>query len=230
MSWARSQWGGGAAKGAVAVAVLFLGIVAAQAQSTAADGPTGRIDFAAASLPPATVEVDLTQDMFGDLIGLGDAAVAGVVNRSCSRPGRRVATRKLSTWPPISSKPRDRSSNRQQGRPRSARVRVYKNLGDKAENMPDMLSRFDGQLSSGGWDTVVRMRDSDESVRVSLVRSEGAIRGAFVVVADGEDVVLVNVVCDVSPENVKKLSAAATKIGLDNGLEEAIKAKLLHKH
>jgi len=109
-------------------------------------------------------------------------------------------------------------------------VRVYENLGDKAEKAPDVLSRFDGQLSSGGWDTIVRVRDGDNSVRVCLVRGEGAIRGAFVVVADGENVVLVNVVCDVSPENVKKLSAAATKIGLDNGLEEAIKAKLHHQH
>lgn len=226
----KAQWGRGTAKGAAVAAALILGMAAAQAEPAAADAPTGRIDFAAASLPPATVEVDLTQDMFGDLIGLGDAAVAGVAESLLQSAGAKggdseglhlaadqlEGTRQILE---IASKV-----------VHEARVRVYKNLGDKAENMPDVLSRFDGQLSSGGWDTVVRVRDGDDSVRVSLVRSEGAIRGAFVVVADGEDVVLVNVVCDVSPENVKKLSAAATKIGLDNGLEEAIQAKLLHKH
>ena len=31
-----------------------------------------------------------------------------------------------------------------------------------------------------------------------------------------------NAVCDVSPENVKKLTSAATKIGLENGLKQAI--------
>lgn len=40
---------------------------------------TGHIDFASVNLPPATVEVDLSQEIFSDLIGLGDAAIAGVV-------------------------------------------------------------------------------------------------------------------------------------------------------
>jgi Domain of unknown function (DUF4252) len=229
MSWTRSQWVGGAARGAVAGAVLLLGIVAAQAQSAAADGPTGRIDFAAANLPPATVEVDLTQDVFGDLIGLGDAAVAGVAESLLQSAGANDNPDGLNLA----------ADQLEAGRQilqiasqvvHEARVRVYDNLADKSEDTPAILSRFDGQLGADGWDTVVRVRDGDDSVRVSLVRSDGAVRGAFVVVADGNDVVLVNVVCDVSPENVKKLSAAATKIGLENGLGEVIKAKLHHKH
>jgi hypothetical protein len=33
-------------------------------------------------------------------------------------------------------------------------------------------------------------------------------------------------VCDVSPENVKKLSAAATKIGLENGLLQVLEKEM----
>jgi hypothetical protein len=34
------------------------------------------------------------------------------------------------------------------------------------------------------------------------------------------------VVCDVSPENAKKLTSAATKIGLENGLAQELEAKM----
>jgi hypothetical protein len=40
----------------------------------------------------------------------------------------------------------------------------------------------------------------------------------------------VNVVCDLSPENVKSLTSAATKIGLDNGLLMKLEAKFRQAH
>ena len=42
------------------------------------EAPSGRINFEAAKLPPASIEVDLSQEMFKDLFGIGDAAIAGV--------------------------------------------------------------------------------------------------------------------------------------------------------
>jgi hypothetical protein len=50
----------------------------------------------------------------------------------------------------------------------------------------------------------------------------------FIQATDGDNVVIANVVCEVSPDNVKKLTSAATKIGLDNGLAAAIEMKMKH--
>ena len=68
----------------------------------------------------------------------------------------------------------------------------------------------------------------DESVELSLVRHDGAIRGAFVIATEGDDMVLVNVVCNVSPDTVKALTAKAAQIGLDHGLKQVIEGKLKH--
>jgi hypothetical protein len=59
-----------------------------------------------------------------------------------------------------------------------------------------------------------------------LLRSEGAVRGVFVVAANGGGLFVGNVVCDISPDNVTKLTSAATKIGLENGLAQAIEEKM----
>src|SRR5215813_14296468 len=40
--------------------------------------PEGRLDFEAAKLPAANVEVDLSQETFHSLFGIGDAALTGV--------------------------------------------------------------------------------------------------------------------------------------------------------
>ncbi len=63
----------------LAAATVLLA-VAAHAEALAADGPStvGRIDFEAAKLPEANVEIDLSQDMFKSLFGIGDAAITGV--------------------------------------------------------------------------------------------------------------------------------------------------------
>ena len=63
----------------LAAATVLLAVVA-HAEALAADGPStvGRIDFEAAKLPEANVEIDLSQDMFKSLFGIGDAAITGV--------------------------------------------------------------------------------------------------------------------------------------------------------
>jgi hypothetical protein len=52
------------------------------------------------------------------------------------------------------------------------------------------------------------------------------VLGAFVVASDGRSLVLANVVGDVSQANVKKLTSAAAKIGLENGLQNALDLKM----
>ena len=52
----------------------------------AENAPVGRLDFQAANLPEANVEVDLSQEMFRDIFGIGDAAIAGVVEVLAKSP------------------------------------------------------------------------------------------------------------------------------------------------
>ena len=54
-------------------AIAHLPAVAADESAT-----LGRLDFKKANLPEANVELDLSQEMFHDLFGIGDAAIAGV--------------------------------------------------------------------------------------------------------------------------------------------------------
>jgi hypothetical protein len=46
------------------------------------------------------------------------------------------------------------------------------------------------------------------------------------VAGENNDLVLANVVCDISPENVKKLTATAAKIGLENGLQQILEVQM----
>ncbi|MCH8840809.1 MAG: DUF4252 domain-containing protein [Planctomycetes bacterium] len=215
---------GRAASGAALAVVLLFGPATALAQ--AADGRSGHIDFASVDLPPATVEVDLSQEIFSDLFGLGDAAIAGIVesltqsNDAQSSKATELAAGQLAAAREIIQLAKQLV--------REVHVRVYEKLSDEENNALELAARFEKQLTSGQWDSVIKIRDGNDSAHVSFQRVEGSILGVFVVVADGKDVVLANVVCDISPENVKKLTAAATKIGLENGLRDAIERKLRH--
>jgi hypothetical protein len=105
-------------------------------------------------------------------------------------------------------------------------VRVYSDLPEGNDLTAHVTSKFDNQLREGNWDNVARVREDDDLVRVSVLRSDGAIRGVFVIVAERDEMVLANVVCDVSPENAKKLTSAAARIGLENGLGQVIEMKM----
>ncbi len=223
----HSPRAGRAASGAALAVVLLFGPATALAQ--AADGRSGHIDFTSVDLPPATVEVDLSQEIFSDLFGLGDAAIAGIVesltqsNDAQSSQAIELAAGQLAAAREIIQLAKQVV--------REVHVRVYENLGDEQNSALDLAARFKDQLSSGQWDSIVKVRDGNDSAHVSFQRVEGSVLGVFVVVADGNDIVLANVVCDISPENVKNLTAAATKIGLENGLRDVIERKLnRHAH
>jgi hypothetical protein len=208
-------------------AVTFCLAAVAHSQATAAgDAPTvGRIDFESAKLPEANVEVDLSQDMFKDLFGIGDAAVAGVAetllkstNSGEGARGVRMAAEQLESARQIMQLAGDVV--------REVRVRVYESLPDDAGGAQKLFAPFDEQLRAGKWETLAKVHDDENVVRVSAIRSGGSIQGIFVTATDGDSVVIANIVCDVSPENVKKLTSSATKVGLANGLAQAIESKM----
>src|SRR5262245_49446149 len=65
----------------------------AQAEEAASQAPIGRLNFEAANLPEANVEVDLSQEMFRDIFGIGDAAIAGVVEALQKSPDQGDAAK-----------------------------------------------------------------------------------------------------------------------------------------
>ena len=207
---------------ATAIALVVYGALATNAQTVAAQEPAaiGRIDFESANLPPATVEVELGPGMIGDLLGLGNAAIGGVAQTLMDSPQGSDTTKLAAEQLAAVQEIVQLSSEVV----REIRVRVYD------DGPAPLRSQFANQLKSGKWNTIVRVHDGNESVELSLVRQNGAVRGVFVIGADNNDLVLVNVVCNVSPEKVKTLTAKAAQIGLDNGLQQLLEQKLRHLH
>lgn len=212
-------------------AVTFALAICAHSQSWAADdsGTVGRIDFKSLKLPEATVEVDLSQDMFHDLFGIGDAAIAGVAETllKSTGDGDNAKTTKMAAEQLQAARQIVQLAGNVV---HEVRVRVYDHFGKSGGDPQELFQAVSGQLEASKWETLVRVHDHDSIVRVAAIRGDGAIKGLFVIVNDRENVVLANVVCDVSPENIKKLTSTATKIGLDNGLAEQIAQKIKMKH
>jgi hypothetical protein len=209
----------------VAAMLCTLSSAFAQAEEETPKAPVGRLNFEAADLPEANVEVDLSQDMFRDLFGIGDAAIAGVAEALLNSPKTGDGAQAMS----VAAEQAEalRQIIQLAGNVvHEVHVRVYENMSE--DSTGDFMTRykpFEEQLSAGNWETLARVRKEDEMVRVAAIRDSGALRGLFVVATDGNGLVLANVVCDVSPENVKLLMSAATKIGLENGLAREIEIK-----
>src|SRR3954468_10290260 len=208
------------------VGLLYAATAARAAETTSSSEATGRLNFEDAKLPPANVEVDLTQGMFQDLFGISDAALAGVAETLLKSTGdknlqgTKLAAEKLEAA---------RMMIQLAGNVvREVRVRLYKDMGKESDSLKNIGSQFDEQLQAKKWETLVRVRDDRKTVRLSALRSGGAVHGVFVLASDDHNLVLANIVCDVSPENVKKLTATATKIGLDNGLAQQLEMQMRH--
>jgi len=218
--------GRGNGNGMLAAATLMLAVIShAQAPAAEAAGSIGRLDFEAAKLPEANVEIDLGQDMFKDLFGIGDAAIAGVAESlvksagiNDGAKGARLAAEQLNTARQIIQLAGNVV--------RELRVRVYEGRPEDAVSAEKLFKPFDEQLHNGKWETLARVHKDKNSVRVSAIRNDGAIQGIFITVTDGRNAVVANVVCDISPDNVKNLTSTATKVGLENGLAQVIEQKM----
>jgi hypothetical protein len=221
----RSTWfflrGNGMIGAAMTVLIYHLA-AAAFAAETAEAGALGRIDFEGAKLPPANVELELGQATFSSLFGVSDAAVAGIAETLMkSAEGEHAESTKLAAEQLAAVRQVIGLVNKVV---HEVRVRAYEKMAE------DLSAHFEKQLENGDWQRIALVRKGDESARVYAIYRDNAIRGVFVIASGHGGQALVNVVCDVSPENVKSITAAATKIGLDNGLEQVIEMKLRRMH
>ncbi|MBX3425130.1 MAG: hypothetical protein KF688_05570 [Pirellulales bacterium] len=212
--------------GSLAAAAGLLATPTAVAQSSvaAATEPSRLVPIDHPGAESANVELTLTAAMFRDLAGLGDAALAGVAqgllpSPDGQHPARAVAAEQVA---------RIRDIVRVlEGTVEEVRVQVYADPGrSQAASTPAVADHYTNKLNASGWDRIVKVATPRESVVVFAHRQDGALRGLFVVAGKGNELVLVNAACDISPDRLKRVTEQLTKVWLELGgdreLERAV--------
>ncbi len=211
--------------GSLAFACLLTGFAFAEDPSAKTAAPKGSVEFDCPDAPDGEMaELDLSQGMFKDLFGIGDAAVAGVVEalrQSAATTGGESELQEAAEQLEAARQIVQLAGQVIKG----VRVRDYDTGAADDKQVSKLVFYYDKKLRAQGWETIVRSTSGDETIVVAVLRENGAIKGVFCISADTE-IMLANVQCDISPENVKKLSAAATKIGLQAGLFDVLKQEI----
>jgi hypothetical protein len=189
----------------------------------------GRIEFDYADGPQAAVEFDLGPGMAGDLFGIGDAAVAGVADALAKAAGAKQGA-EGTRFAADQVKAAEQIVATLKEVVRGVRVRVYNGQGDQTAEMEKLIGHYNDKLKAENWETILKAHERNQTVTVSAIRGAGGIKGVFVAATDGHGTALVNVVCDISPENVKKLSTVAMNSGLQAGLGQVLEAKFSKMH
>jgi len=78
------------------------------------------------------------------------------------------------------------------------RVRIYEVHGDN-ERIARNFDHMGSKLSKDGWSPVMLVREEGELVQMYVKPSGGHIRGLTIVSADGDEVVVVNIMGDIDP-------------------------------
>jgi hypothetical protein len=205
------------------ICVAVTGVLADEAakDSTASSSkatPCGEVDFDCPGLPDASIEVDLSQGMFKDLFGLGDALISGAVDGLV-----KAVSGKKDDSEEAHATAEELQAARQivqlAGQVvKGVRVREYDEGAPLA--IKEVAAHFSAKLKAQNWETVVRVRSEDELYVVNVLRVDGAIKGLFLIVHDDDSTVLANIVCDLSPENMQKLASAASATGVKVSMDE----------
>ena len=179
----------------------------------------GRVDFDVPDAPAATVEVDLKEGILSAIGGIGKAAIQGVIEGLEHQGEGDSAVQQSAEHLQAVNGIVEIASNMI----REVRVRVYGQLSEQTQNTrASMVEHYRNKLDGTKWDSVVRVHEGDSSVVVYTLQDDGTIRGLFVIVSEPDDLVMVNVVCELTPEKVKQITSHATQIGMKVGLEELI--------
>jgi hypothetical protein len=208
---------------ALAWAAIVALVVSAGAQNAAlaAEVTAGRIKFDYPGKARATVEVDLDREMFASFFSIGEGAITGAVEALNEAPegqpgsdAVREAAARAAGAKELIAIAKDVVND--------VHVRIYDGIQRDSEESGDIIEHYNKQLDENGWDNVVRVSEGAKGVRVSIARGNDSIQGLFISVFEGDELVLVNLTCDISPENAQRLANAAVKSGLQAGLGPAL--------
>ena len=200
----------------VATSFVFSASSLAEATET-----PGRIAFDFPHAPPATVEVQLKHGLLSALTDIVAAAVdgatEGLMESGDGRPAIQESAELLQAVKQILA-----STNEVV---REIRVNMYENMSD-SQSAASMADYYRTQLAESAWDHVVQIREGDTHIVVFTQQAESTIRGVFVMVSEGDELLLANAVCELSPERVKALTNQATKVGLKFGLADVLESAM----
>ncbi len=202
-----------------ALAVLISSYTA-YGQSPADSSTAGRVAFDIPDVPPATVEIDLGKGLIRHAVGLGDAAVAGFLEGLTSSPDSQSSEN-------VQFLAQQLTSARELGDVVSEvvqeiHVRVWDNLPAESQLAERAVAHFDTTLVGAGWEPALRVQERNNLVRAYVHRQGESISGVLFIAGEGNDVVLANVIGDLSPEKVHKLTSTATEIAVTLGLDKEI--------
>jgi hypothetical protein len=79
------------------------------------------------------------------------------------------------------------------------RIRIYEVNGDTG-NIAHNFERMGNRLNNDGWDPVMLVREDDELVQMYARHSSSGMRGLTIVSADDDEVVVVNIMGSIEPE------------------------------
>ena len=96
----------------------------------------------------------------------------------------------------------------------SVNVRVFNNLTTSQDAVIDTMAAVAEDLDAQQWQRIVRVREEQEHVDVYFRMSDDAslIHGITVMVSDSAESVLINIVGDISPDDI---NALATRFDID---------------
>lgn len=100
------------------------------------------------------------------------------------------------------------------------RVRIYEVHGDNGR-IARNVEHMGDKLGNDGWQPVILVREEGELVQMFAKPSASGIRGLTIVSANGEEVVVVNVMGDIDPEHFSDVMVA---LNLDDAPEVRIAA------
>ena len=101
-------------------------------------------------------------------------------------------------------------------------VRGYEN----GENLDQMLRHYENKLKAGEWETIVKAKNEDEIVRVSLLFDEEIVSGVFVMVTGAKETILVNIFGHIDFEEVGDVISNLENMNLNLDLPQLKNLKI----
>ena len=186
------------------------------ASAAAASAPAG--DAWVGDMPEPKVELSLSAGLVDDLLGVTDAAIAGVSAALHEHGSDQVelTTQQVEAVQAVVALVKDSLQG--------VRLRVYESLDEPTATR--LLAGVVGSAEADGLETVLRVRDGADRVQASLKRQDGSIRALSLVACDGGGAVHVTADCDLAPERARELAETLTRLGLELGLGDAVESGL----
>lgn len=210
-----------ARRAAVVAVVATMSTYSAFAQEeVATSSGGGRVDLSVADLPPASVEMDLGPGLIRHFFSMGDAAVAGFLEGLATSSDAESSDN-------IQFVAEQLTSARELGDVASevvqeVHIRVWNEEIDAEAVATKMIEQYDEKLPSSGWEPTLRARQNGEMVRIYTLREGESVTGVLVVAGKRSELAVINVVGDLSPDNIQRLVSTATKIGVKLGLDKEL--------